>query len=276
MPITLPQSARASGSDFETSGLQIPGDYPYVKSMTIKWKITALVAILFAVLGVVEMIVAKNVLMPSFTELESKEADIAMRRVQFGMDQTSGSTRTDGRELGELDRRISLRSRSQSHLRRRASNRGRLDAAQHQRVAVQRSRRAHPRVRRHGSAIRERVRFGAYVRARASGNFPWRANWSDGRPAKGLLKTKRGILMVAAAPVLDGYGHGPSRGMVIIGRLLSAAEIEKIGAHAQANVSMVPLRESGNPTVVAQNRRRHAGLSDSQRSIWPTDYDIAG
>jgi hypothetical protein len=35
--------------------------------MTIKWKITALVAILFAVLGVAEMIVAKDVLMPSFT-----------------------------------------------------------------------------------------------------------------------------------------------------------------------------------------------------------------
>src|SRR5580698_1902662 len=56
--------------------------------MTIKWKITALVAILFAVLGVAEMIVAKDILMPSFTELESKEADIAMRRVQFGMEQT--------------------------------------------------------------------------------------------------------------------------------------------------------------------------------------------
>src|ERR1700722_13074131 len=54
--------------------------------MKIKWKVTALIAALFAVLGVVEIFVAKDVLMPSFSELESKEASIAMRRVQYGME----------------------------------------------------------------------------------------------------------------------------------------------------------------------------------------------
>jgi signal transduction histidine kinase/DNA-binding response OmpR family regulator len=76
-------------------------------------------------------------------------------------------------------------------------------------------------------------------------DFPWRTNLRDGRPAQGLLRTEHGILMIAAAPVLDGYGHGPSRGMVMIGRLLSAAEIQKIGARAQADVSMVSLGDGG-------------------------------
>ena len=56
--------------------------------MTVKWKVTALIAALFAVLGVAEIFVAKDVLMPSFSELESKEASIAMRRVQYGMELT--------------------------------------------------------------------------------------------------------------------------------------------------------------------------------------------
>ena len=56
--------------------------------MTVKWKVTALIAALFAILGVAEIFVAKDVLMPSFFELENKEASIAMRRVQYGMELT--------------------------------------------------------------------------------------------------------------------------------------------------------------------------------------------
>jgi len=54
--------------------------------MNIRWKITALIAALFAVLGVAELFVAKTILMPSFTELERTDANIAMRRVQYALD----------------------------------------------------------------------------------------------------------------------------------------------------------------------------------------------
>ena len=114
------------------------------------------------------MIVAKNVLMPSFTELESKEADIAMRRVRYGMDQTLDQLALT---VGSWGNWTDAYRFAQDHNRtfcRRASNRVRLDAAQHQRAAVHRSRRAYPRVRRHRSTIRERVRFGPYERARAN------------------------------------------------------------------------------------------------------------
>ncbi len=216
--------------------------------MTIKWKITALVAILFAVLGAAEMIVAKNVLMPSFTELESKEAEIAMRRVQYGMDQTLDQLALTAGSWGNWTDAYRF-------------------AQDHNRTFVAEQVTAAGLTQLNINALLFSDLSGHILASDAidlkSGkefdldltsahelteNFPWRANLADGRPAKGLLKTNRGILMVAAAPVLDGYGHGPSRGMVIIGRLLSAAEIEKIGAHAQANVSMVPLRDSAKPT----------------------------
>jgi signal transduction histidine kinase len=216
--------------------------------MTIKWKITALVAILFAVLGVVEMIVAKDVLMPSFTELESKEADIAMRRVQYGMDQTldqlsltvgSWGNWTDAYRFAEDHNRtfvaeqVTASGLTQLNINTLLF----VDLAGHilasDAIDLQSG---------------KEIDLDLTSAHELTEDFPWRTNLADGRPAKGLLKTNRGILMVAAAPVLDGYGHGPSRGMVIIGRLLSAAEIEKIGAHAQANVSMVSLRDSSKPT----------------------------
>src|ERR1700730_11532019 len=90
-------------------------------------------------------------------------------------------------------------------------------------------------------------------------DFPWRANLRDARPARGLLATNRGILMVAVAPVLDGNGGGPARGMMVMGRLLSAADVRNIGALAQADLSLLApgaiqgreqLRESNDVTRV--------------------------
>ena len=229
MPVTFPQSAQRNGSDFETPRLQILGNYPYVESMTIKWKITVLVAILFAVLGVVEMIVAKNVLMPSFTELESKEADIAMRRVQFGMDQTldqlaltvgSWGNWTDAYRFAQDHNRTFVAEQVTAAGLTQLNINALLfsDLAGHILASDAIDLKSGKEFDLDLTSARELAE-----------NFPWRANLADGRPAKGLLKTNRGILMVAAAPVLDRYGHGPSRGMVIIGRLLSAAEIDKIG-----------------------------------------------
>src|SRR5271154_1271915 len=56
--------------------------------MKIKWKIIALIAILFVILGASAAFIAMSVLVPSFAQLESREADIALRRAQYGMDQT--------------------------------------------------------------------------------------------------------------------------------------------------------------------------------------------
>src|ERR1700732_5171769 len=54
--------------------------------MNIRWKVTALIAALFAVLGVAELFVAKTILMPSFTELEHTDANIAIRRAPKAVD----------------------------------------------------------------------------------------------------------------------------------------------------------------------------------------------
>jgi len=70
-------------------------------------------------------------------------------------------------------------------------------------------------------------------------DFPWRANLREARPARGLLLTNRGILMLAAAPVLDGNGGGPARGMMFMGRLLAASDVKSIGAQAQADLSLL-------------------------------------
>jgi two-component system, NtrC family, sensor kinase len=52
-------------------------------------------------------------------------------------------------------------------------------------------------------------------------------------------------MMLAGAPVLDGKGVGPARGMVLMGRLLPGAALGAIAAQAQFRVSMQPTDAPG-------------------------------
>ena len=77
---------------------------------------------------------------------------------------------------------------------------------------------------------------------------PWLKNLREATPAHGLIATNHGVLLAAVAPILDGYGHGPSRGLVFMGRLLTNAEIAQIGAKAQTNVVPIAMRSTDRPT----------------------------
>jgi signal transduction histidine kinase/CheY-like chemotaxis protein len=212
--------------------------------MTIKWKVTVLIAALFAVLGVAEIFVAKDVLMPSFSELESKEASIAMRRVQYGMELTLDQLALNAGSWGNWnDAYRFAQDHNQAFIHEQMTPSGlkqlNLNALLFTDLAGNILTSNSIDLQSDGSLNLELT-----GRRELAEDFPWRTNLRDGRPAQGLLRTEHGILMVASAPVLDGFGHGPRHGMVMMGRLLSAAEIAKIGAHAQATVSMVSLSDA--------------------------------
>jgi len=46
------------------------------------------------------------------------------------------------------------------------------------------------------------------------------------------------VLVASGAPILDGMGHGPSRGMVIMGRLLNGPELIRLSTQAQVHLDM--------------------------------------
>ncbi len=56
--------------------------------MKIRTKMVSLLALLFAVLVVLEVVIQKAVLMPSFAELERDDAKTSMRRISYALDMT--------------------------------------------------------------------------------------------------------------------------------------------------------------------------------------------
>ena len=227
--------------------------------MNIRAKVAALTAAIFLVLGIAEILVEKQVVMPSFAELERANARVAMRRINFALDLVIDRIAVSATDWGNwVDTYRFVQDRNPDFIKTDITNVAlrqlninvilildpdgnvvaskslelksdrplELDLAAHQALPI---------------------------------DFPWRANLRAGRPARGLLATNRGILMLATAPVLDGNGGGPVRGMIAMGRLLSASDVRSIGAQAQADLTLLAagaiqgreqLLESNNVTRV--------------------------
>jgi two-component system, NtrC family, sensor kinase len=219
--------------------MSVSGHLPLTGSMNVRWKVTTLIAALFVILGVAEIFVARMILMPSFAELEHTDANTEMRRINYALDATLdqlvlsatgwGNWADAYRFMQDHDRafydenfndvglkQLNVNTLIFIDLDGRFAASGTLDFTS-------------------GAPFDLDFMKGDML----SVDFPWRANLRDGRSLKGFLQTNQGILMVAAAPLLNGFEQGPTRGMVLMGRLLTPTEIEHIGARAQAKLAML-------------------------------------
>ncbi|MBV8307040.1 MAG: diguanylate cyclase, partial [Gammaproteobacteria bacterium] len=222
--------------------------------MNIRWKVATLIATLFVALGAIAVFIAWDVLMPSFAALEHTEAEVAMRRVQFALDRTLTQLELSAASWGNWTDAWRF---AQDHNRKFITEQVTVAGLQQLKINTL----IFSDLTGHflasatldlQTARRRELDFTA--RQSLPAGFPWRANLGAGQSAHGFLQTNWGILLVAAAPVLDGFGHGPPRGMVIMGRVISPHEIEEIGAQAQAHVSLLPPSDQAN-----RNRLVEAG-----------------
>jgi two-component system NtrC family sensor kinase len=112
--------------------------------------------------------------------------------------------------------------------------------------------------------------------------LPWREDLRDATPRHSLIATNHGVLLAAVAPILDGYGHGPSRGLVIMGRLLTSAEIKAIGAKAQTSVTLTAMHIVGRqqprflPGAAVADQTTWAAATQDATQVYRVFKDIFG
>jgi two-component system NtrC family sensor kinase len=236
--------------------------------MNIRPKVTALVASLFVILGVAEIVVAKRVLLPSFGELERADAHIAMRRVRNALDLVVDRLALSATDWGNwADTYRFVQDHNSEYVTSNITSVALKELNVNNVVVVDLD----------GKFVLaseldltsdQSLGLDFVARKALSADFPWRTHLRDGRAAKGFVQTNRGILMLASAPVLDGNGQGPVRGMVIMGRLLTAAEISRIGAQAQVEVSMSAQRSARLPEQLVE--------SDTITHVYESIDDVYG
>jgi two-component system NtrC family sensor kinase len=220
--------------------------------MNIRTKMISLLALLFTVLIALEIAVQRNVLMPSFAALEREDAETSMKRIRYALDTTLESLQVTAVDWGNwADVYQFVQSPNPAFV-----------SANITPVALKQLKvNAMLIVDLNGGYVSSSARsldsgdaldIDLVSRKALPEDFPWRMNLREGKPAKGLLQTNRGVMMIAAAPVLDGSGSGRPLGMVIMGRLLTPLQVQMIGAQAQAGLAMQPDRRSAGGEQIVE------------------------
>ena len=236
--------------------------------MNIRLKVIALFGAICAVLVWAEVLVERHVVMPSFAQLERADAQTAMRRIGFALDRTLselGLLATDWGNWEDTYRFVG--DHNSAYVAANISNVALRQLNVNVLMIVDRE--GHVLQARDLDLQSDRP-LGLELTSAPElpADFPWRPNLHATTAVRCLLRTSQGILMLAAAPVLDGHGNGPSRGRVIIGRLLSPAVVRSLGAQAQVALAMLP----PDPTAATERTLE----SDSVTHVYRTFNDLYG
>lgn len=236
--------------------------------MNIRSKMISLLALLFAVLILLDIAVQKQVLMPSFAQLEREDAQTSMKRISYALDTTLESlelTATDWGNWADVYQFV------------QSSNVAFVNSNITPVAMKQLKVNAMLIVDLNGGYVLSSARtldtgepldLDLVARKTLPEDFPWRRNLADGKPARGLLRTNRGVMMIAAAPVLDGSGGGQPLGMVVMGRLLTPLQVQMIGAQAQAGLTLLLDRPSTGGEEIAE--------TDTSTQVFRPFADIYG
>src|SRR5664279_912114 len=199
----------------------------------------SLLALLFAVLIVLEIAVQQRVLMPSFAQLEREDAETSMKRIGYALDTALQNLQLTAADWGNwADVYRFVQAPSETFV---SANITPVAMKQLQVNAMFIVDLSGTYVLSTARSIDsgEPLNLDWAARKSLPEDFPWRMNLADGKPGKGLVRTNRGVMMIAAAPILDGSGGGRPLGMVIMGKLLTPLQVRLIGAQAQASLAML-------------------------------------
>jgi two-component system NtrC family sensor kinase len=218
--------------------------------------------------------------MPRFEQIELESAHTAMRRVRLGMDDALAGLQTSADDWGNWADAYRYMNGGQEKWAREN-----LGATQMRQLHLN----ALAFIALDGHVVMSRSLDGAEAGVLGDDLFPsgalppgspWRRNLAEALRDSGLIVTRRGVLLAAVSPVLDGFDHGPSRGLVFMGRMLTAAEVADIGARAQTAVTLESMRRFGDPAPRAAVARATdadpATSTDATTSVHHAFADIDG
>ena len=235
--------------------------------MSIRLKVTALIASVCAILAAAEIIVAQRVITPSFVDLERADARTAMRRVEYALELRLDRLATAARDWGDWgDTYRFIHDHNPQYATESATD---VDLKQLgvNVFAVLDLKGNVLLVKELPLADGKPAHLHLLAGKSLPPDFPWRSSLQFGQALKGFVRSDLGTLMLAAAPVLDGKGDGPVRGTILMGRLLSREDVQTVGAQAQTELEILPSAAQG-PTEALTATRTVTRISHSINDIY--------
>jgi two-component system NtrC family sensor kinase len=221
--------------------------------MRVRAKVTLLLALLFAVLIGAQWAIQQLLVLPRFEELERAAARTDMQRVELAIERELQNLAAGAGDWGNWADTWRYMSRPNREFEQANLNDTALRTLRVDYIAL---------VASDGhfvwtggldplSGERLQIRLNHDNQLEPA----WGRALERGVPASGLIDTSAGVMLASGSPILDGFSHGPSRGMVIVGRLFDEAEKTRIANQAQVALKLSRWRlqpdgqqESGDDT----------------------------
>jgi len=213
--------------------------------MKIRPKVVTLLAIAFATLVVLVLSIGEAVLLPRFEQVEADNARTAMTRIEDSIGTVLAMLNVSVTDWG--DWADTYRYMGDHNAGFESENLKVLQMKQLHLTVLALSDTQGKLVWSHAfDPVSEApLQLDLFAGGSLPADFPWRDSLSSGRARSGLIATSHGVVFAAIYPILDGYGNGPSRGIVLMGRMLAAAELAAIGARAHTAVRLTAIRDAG-------------------------------
>jgi two-component system NtrC family sensor kinase len=219
--------------------------------MRLRSRVTALIVILFAVLAMAQVLVQQRILLPRFAMLERQSAKTGMARIIHAIHRELDLLDISALNWGNwTDTYRYMQDRNPEYVARNlypaAIISMKIDA-----LALIGTDGKYVFAAAYRPITNEPMDIDFITRGGLPADHPWRAALRNGTSVVGLIGTNQGAMLAALSPVLDGNGRGESRGAVLIGRLLTEAEIARIGEQAQTTLTMTTMQPAQFSTSTA-------------------------
>ncbi len=198
--------------------------------MSLKYKVSLLVSVLFLVSGLASVAVNQLVIMPSFLELEREQAERNTSRAVEAIHRDLTVLSTNVTAWAQWDEsRLFMEGQNDAFVERELS----VDAfasAEVDFMGFYRSSGEQLIHRQSGAADPSNAGLGVFQQAALPAGHPLLQHADILGDAKGLVGTPRGPMLVASRPIVSSSGSGPAAGVLIFGRLLNDETRQRISA----------------------------------------------
>jgi signal transduction histidine kinase len=217
--------------------------------MKMRPKVTILLTLLLLVMGAVTVFIEESVVMPRFTQLELRNARIAMSRVRNAVEHDLGTLEVQVMDWGNWSELYEFARGNAPDFPAHNVTPAAMHEIQANAIWI---------IGRDGRVLLfsgNLVHTGLDPEGIISRNgalredLPWRATLGSMQTSHGLVRTNLGIMLLVSGPILDGSGAGEPQGMAIMGRLLTPAKIRRM--ERETETSILPQHE---PEAGTQDR----------------------
>ncbi len=204
--------------------------------MRVRAKVTIVLGLLFTALLTAQWAIQQRLVLPKFVELERESARTDMQRVLYAVEREQQALGAQAADWGNWNDTWNYMRRPFAAYEHDTLTDSALRTLKVDYLALLAS---------DGHIVWQRAldplsgkRVSVHLNRTDRLEAAWSRALTQGQPVSGLIATEGGVLLASGAPILDGFGHGPARGMVIIGRFLNNAELLRLGNQAQVTLDM--------------------------------------